>query len=141
MGYNVKWLIENEIVYVKFWGNGDANELRLALTDITTLRRSSPRDSVHIITNVQDVTIPVRFQDSMKVMKEFERGSGDSWEIVVGKIDRLLRLSLSISRSIVQTKSINFHTLDEALNHLKKEDKLLSWEKLNQTVLDSRSES
>ncbi|MEO1254919.1 MAG: hypothetical protein AAFY41_08545, partial [Bacteroidota bacterium] len=64
-----------------------------------------------------------------------ESVQNDGWEIVVGRLAKLMQLSLSISRSILRSKSINFETMEEALDHLKKEDPTLQWNKLNQELI------
>ncbi|GAB5493070.1 MAG: hypothetical protein Phog2KO_32850 [Phototrophicaceae bacterium] len=137
MPYEVNWIIKDEIIYIKFWGNGSSEELREALTTVTKMRKDSPRNLVHIITDIKKVARAVPFQDSVKIMREFQSPSDDGWEIVVGNLNKIMELSLKISRSLLSTKSINFKSIDDAFSHLKKEDSSLSWDKLNQELVDS----
>lgn len=135
MPYETKWLIEGEIIYSRFWGISTEDELRQALTQVAEMRDNSSRDTVHTITDTSKVTQVLPFQDSLRVVKEFDSNQDDSWEIVVGKMNSIMKLSLSISRSVLKTKVINLQTIDEAIEHLKKEDPDLTWEKMNDNIL------
>ncbi|MGB7341631.1 MAG: hypothetical protein WBC91_22230 [Phototrophicaceae bacterium] len=136
MGFEINWLIKDEIIYARFWGKGDADELHAALTEIARMRDESFRDVVHTITNTKQVEVVVPFQESMKIVREFQTANYDGWEIVVGNLNKVIQLSLKIARSLLRTKSINFKTMQEALDHLRKEDPTINWENLNQSLVE-----
>lgn len=137
MAYNVDWLIKNKIIYAQFWGDGSSDELREALTVMTTMRRESSEEKIHTITNTTQLTIVAPFQETIKVMREFSAIDNTGWEIVVGNLNTIVSMSLKISRSLLRTKSINFKTMEEALDHLKKEDPTINWDSLDQTIINS----
>ncbi|MEM9950491.1 MAG: hypothetical protein AAF846_02730 [Chloroflexota bacterium] len=136
MPYEVNWLIENQIVHVRFWGESTTEQFRSALTKITAMQHASDRDYVHTITDSTAVTMVLPFQESIKVLREFEATKNDGWEIVVGPMTSIMRISLSISRSLLRMKAINFRTTSEALAHLKEQDASLNWYKLDRSLLD-----
>ena len=93
------------------------------------MRASSTRTNVHMINDISGLKREVPMQDSIRVVKDFDAQSNAGWDIVVGKLDLIKKLSIRVSRSILHTKSINFETMNEAIAHLKKEDPDLSWDK------------
>ncbi|MEM9950492.1 MAG: hypothetical protein AAF846_02735 [Chloroflexota bacterium] len=135
MPYQVSWLIENQIIYSRFWGASDAEQLRSALTEITAMRHASDRDYTHTITDSTGVTVVLPFQDSIKVIREFEATKDDGWEIVVGTMNPVMKMSITISRSLLRMRAINFRTMSEALAHLKDNDATLYWHKLDRSLL------
>ncbi len=137
MPHRVDWLIEDEVLLYIFWGEMTTDDLRSALTEVTQYIAESPQHSIHTISDIRSVTIALKMQDSMKVVREFrEDAKTGGWSITVGKLDIVTKMGIAVSRSLLKNKSTSFDTMDEALNHLKQEDSNLSWDKANMDLLE-----
>lgn len=137
MSYKVDWLIENEVLIYIFWGETTVEDLRAALTEVATLISQSPRESIHTVSDIRNVTYALKMQDTMKVVREFrDTATMGGWSITVGELDIIMKMGIAVARSLLKNKTISFDTMDEALTHLKQEDSTLSWDKANTDLLE-----
>lgn len=136
MKHNIQWLIENEVIILFFEGELQPDDLRSALTELTNFIDQSSGGKLHVITDMRQVTRPLTMQDSMKVAREFPVHERIAWQITVGKIDIVTKMSIAVVRSVLQTKVISFNTMDEAVAHLKEKVEALSWNSAEMNLLE-----
>lgn len=135
MAHDINWFIENELIYIRYHGFITSTELEYALTAQAALVQQSPRKQVHIISDLRLASYHPNIRYTLRAFREFDGTIPAGWEIMIGKLDKITALSMSLSRSFLRQKTIAFHTLDEAITHLKREDKQLNWDYINATVL------
>lgn len=136
MKHKIQWLIENEIVLLIFEGELQPDDLRNALTDMTDVINQSPGGALHVITDMRQITRPISMQDSMRVAREFPVHERIDWQITVGKIDIVTKMSIAVARSVLRTKVISFDTMDEAVTHLKEKVETLNWDNARMNLLE-----
>jgi len=135
MPYTVNWYIENEIIYSRYSGVITAEELANCLTTVKTLMENSPRNLVHAITDVGDVTQPVALKDSIRVVRQVGSSKHSGWTLTIREKSILVKMSAGMGASIFKTRFRAFDTLDQALAHLKAIDEDLSWDKVDTSVV------
>jgi len=136
MPYSLNWLIENEVIYTHYSGLSTAEELRECLTKMLDLIESSPRPLVHMISDVGDITEGVPLKNSIPIVREVGSHPRAGWSITVREKSILLKMGAAMGASIFRLRYRSFATLDQAIAHLKFVDDMLSWDKINQSVLE-----
>lgn len=131
MAYAVNWYIENEIVYVHYAGATTADELRESLIKTKAMIEQSPRQLVHVLTDVGDVTEPLGPMDSLRIIREEGSHARAGWQIILREKSVLMKMGIAFGTSILKSRTRTFDTLDEADAFLRQMDDSLSWDKVN----------
>lgn len=134
MPYTVNWYIKDEIIYVRYSGAVTADELHQSLIAANKLIDVSPRDFVHAINDVGDVTEPVSIKDSMRIVREVGNHPRTGWTLTIRTQSNLLKMGSGLGASIFKLRYRAFDTLDQALHHLKQFDQRISWDKVELTT-------
>lgn len=130
MPYSVNWLIENEIVYVRYSGVMSIEDLRNCLLESMTYMENSPRELVHSINDVGDVDEAV----SMKVIREVGTHPRAGWSFTIREKSKMVKMASGLGASVFKMRYRSYDMLDEALQHLKSFDSAISWDKLDLSV-------
>jgi hypothetical protein len=136
MPYTIDWLIENEIIYTRYSGVTTAEELRECLFKLKDLIESSSRFHVHIISDVSSITVAVPLKDSMRIVREVGPHPRSGWSITLGEKAFIVKMGAALAASIFRMRIKTFDTLDQAIEHLKLVDEMLTWEKLDTSVAE-----
>ncbi len=134
MPFSVKWYIKDEIVFAHYSGITTAEELRESLIMTKKLIESSPREFVHVISDVGDVTESLSTKESMRVVREVESHPRAGWTFSVGVKSNMVKMGAGLGASIFKLRYRAFDTLEQATAHLKQFDQRISWDKVEATV-------
>jgi hypothetical protein len=136
MPYTIDWLIPNEVIYTHYRGVTTVEELRDCLTEMQHFMDSSPRHLVHAISDVGDIIEAVSLKDSLKVVREVGQHPRAGWTLSIREKSAVVKMGSAIGSSIFQLRFRAFDTLEDAIKHLKVFDETLSWDKLNEAILN-----
>ena len=136
MPYSVNWYIPDEILYIHYWGVMTNEELRESLLKMHSLMESSPRNLVHAINDVGDITQSVALKDSMKIVREVREHPRVGWSISIREKSVLVKMGSALGSSLLKMRYRAFDTLDEALAHLELKDAELHWNKADPSVVE-----
>lgn len=134
MPYTTDWLIPNEILYVHYSGASTADELRECLLKLHDMIESSPRHFVHVISDVGDVEATVPVMESLRIVRQVGDHPRSGWSLNIREKSPVVKMGSAIGSSVLNLRFRAFATLDQALNHLKEFDDVLSWDKLRTEV-------
>ncbi len=135
MPVSVNWLIENEIALAHYHGKLTIDEFTTSLITMKQMVESSPRHLVHLISDVGDATESLPISESLKVVRQLGPHPRTGWTLTLRETSTLIKLSSSLARSLLKTRTRTFNTLDEAIEHLKKFDPNINWEQMDKSVL------
>ena len=130
MPYTIEWYIKDEIIYTYYWGAATPDELRECLRKTQEFIDTSPRDIVHIISDVGDVIEPVSLKESMAIVRDVGGHPRAGWTISIREKSMMLKMGAALGSSIFKLRYRAFSTLDQAILHLKYFDPRLSWDKV-----------
>lgn len=136
MPYSVNWLIENEIIFVRYSGVMTTEDLRACLLESQRYVESSPRALVHVINDVGDVVEQVSMKDSMTVIREVGNHPRAGWAFSIREKSKMIKMSSGLGASVFKIRYRAFDTLDEALEYLKGFDSAISWDQLDRSVME-----
>ncbi len=136
MPYSVNWLIENEIIYARYSGATTAQEMRDCLMKTRAMIEGSSRPLVHMISDVGDVTETVPLKESLPIIREIGSPAQAGWSITLREKSIFIKMGAAMGASIFKMRYRTFDTIEEALAHLKLVDQTLSWDKIDQSVLE-----
>ena len=135
MSYSVDWYIENEIIYLYYWGESTADELRDSLLTVIDMIKKSPRQLIHVLTDVGDVNQPVSPKQSLEVIREVGSDDQMGWNIVLREKSVMIKIGIAFGTSIFKTRNRAFDTLAEAEAFLAEKDPTINWDKVNKSVI------
>ncbi len=130
MPYTISWYIKNEIIYAHYSGAPTLAEMRQSLIDCNNLIDSSPRQQVHIFSDVGDVTQPVRPLDSLAIVREVGTRSRHGWTIILREKSFLIRMGVAFGTTVFKTRNRTYASIEEAIKFMKQVDPTLSWDKV-----------
>ncbi len=136
MPYTLNWLIENEIIYIRYSGTTTAQEMRDCMLKARDWIESSPHPLVHVINDVGDVTESLPLKESIQVVREVGVPKQAGWNLTVREKSAFIKMGAAMGASIFKMRYRSFGTIEEALAHLKLVDVTLGWDKIDQTVLE-----
>ncbi len=138
MPYDARWYIENEVIYLHYYGAMDAEDLRAALMEHKSLIENSPRSIVHVINDVGDVTVPVPLKDSLRIVREVGGHVRSGWSLTIREKSIIIKMGAALGASVFKMRYRAFDTLEQALAHLKLVDESIHWDKVNSDVVKDK---
>ncbi len=135
MPYSIDWYIENEIIYLYYFGENTVNDLRESLSEVVDMCKKSPHPLVHILTDVSNLSEPVSLKESLEVIREVGTDQKMGWNVVLGEKSTLMKLGIAFGASIFKTRNRAVDTLEEAEAFLAEKDITLNWDKVNKSVI------
>lgn len=135
MPYTLNWYIKNEIVYLHYSGEVTKDELYESLMENKRMVDNSPREWVHLISDVGDVTKPLSPKDSLDVVREIGASPKGGWTLVLREQSVIIKMSVAFGTSIFKTRTRTFDTLEEAEAFLKEKDANINWDAIDKSVL------
>ena len=94
------WYIENEILYTHYSGVVTVDEVRECLTLGKNMIENSPQPLVHSITDIGDVTEPLKPQKSLEVVREVGIHERTGWNIILREKSILLKIGIAFGTSV-----------------------------------------
>lgn len=135
MPYSVSWYIENEIIFVRYYGTNTVDELREALLTTKALIESSPRQLVHVINDIGDIEEGVSLKDSLPIVREVGGHPRAGWSITLREKSALMKMGAALGASVFKMRYRAFGTLEEVMAHLKSMDQTINWDKVNPSAV------
>lgn len=135
MPYSVDWYIEDEIIYLYYEGESTADELRESLLTMIDMIKKSPRQWVHVLTDVGDVTQPVSPKISLDVIRDVGTDQKMGWNIVLREQSVMMKIGIAFGSSIFKTRTRTFDTIEEAEAFLAEKDTAINWDNVNKSVI------
>ncbi|MEO8608349.1 MAG: hypothetical protein ABI690_10725 [Chloroflexota bacterium] len=120
MAYEVRWLLENRIVYVLNTGIGTADDVINSMRESTALMENSTAP-VHIIIDGQTERNDISLGDLLTVMRTAPRSKNIGWAVYVSE-SKMNRFFGSIASQIAGAQTKAFETLPEAIAFLQRAD-------------------
>lgn len=118
MPYEIKWLLENRIVYMRDYDECVLEDLRDAVEDLYKLLGDGEKP-VHLIHDNRDVT---KYPISMETLKSVVKKHANMGWIVFVSQDKLARFITVVLSTAVGQSAKHAETLDEAMAILRKVD-------------------
>ncbi len=135
MPYSLNWYIENEIIYLHYSGEVTKDELYESLMENKRMVDNSPREWVHLISDVGDVTTPLSPKHSLDVVRKIGDSPKGGWTLVLREQSVIIKMSVAFGTSIFKTRTRTFDTLEEAEAFLKEKDTNINWDAIDKSVL------
>lgn len=123
MSYQVKWLLENRIVYVLNTGVGTAEDVVNSMREAIVLLESA-KPPVHLIIDGQTERNDISLGDLLTIMRGTPRSPNIGWVVYVSE-SKMNRFFGSMASQIAKADSKSFATLPEAIDFLKRVDQSL----------------
>lgn len=136
MPYRVDWLIPDQVVIMIYWGEQTVDDLRNALIEGNRLGAVSPYENVHSISDNRRVSKTISLSNAMRISYSLQQKTLIGWAITIGNLDVLLTMIVRVSRTLLGIPIQMVNSMDEALAFLREAQPDLSWDALNQQVLD-----
>lgn len=141
MPFQVRWYIEKQVVYVRFWGELTVEDLRAEVEQGLHYVEISDRPLVHIIIDASKVTKNLNLRELGSVMSGRKSHPRGGWTIMVGEQDILMRFLASVGRQLLKLRQRSCDTFAQAVDFLKEVDTSIDWETADNTVLDFQPDS
>lgn len=135
MPYTARWYIESEIIYVHYYGPTGVDEFRNSLLEIRAMIENSPRQMVHIINDVGDVTQPIAPKDALRVVREVGSPERSGWSLLVREKSLLVKMGAAFGSSLLKIRTRTFASLEEAETFLEQMDSTLDWSHADKSVI------
>ena len=119
-----EWLIENKVVYVKFWGDISVEEIGVAFAKSNDLALASATPPVHYLHNWGEVTsFPRKLHELRRLTKNVK---GDSrrigWVVVFGTENMLMRFIADVFFQMFRVRFRMFLKSEDAIDFIKRID-------------------
>lgn len=135
MPYSIQWYIPNEIIFARYWGAVATAELETAMLEAKDLIETSPRHLVHTILDVGDITESAPLGESLQIVRKTGFHARAGWQISIREKSMLVKMGTAFARSILNVRTKNFDTFDEAAAFLRDVDDTLAWQNADPSVL------
>ena len=123
MSYQVKWLLENRIVYVINTGVGTAEDVVNSMHEAIAMMEGVP-PPVHIIIDGQTKTNDISLGDLLTIMRKTPSSPNIGWAVYVSE-SKMNRFFGSMASQIAKAQTKAFITLPEAIEFLQRVDQTL----------------
>ena len=120
MAYEVRWMLENRIVYVLNTGVGTAEDVINSMREAMILMEST-QPPVHIIIDGQTERNDISLSDLLTIMRSSKRSPNIGWAVYVSE-SKMNRFFGSMASQIGGAQTKSFATLPEAIAFLQRAD-------------------
>lgn len=134
MPYTVEWFIPNQVIYTRYFGVIEEQELLESLSAMNAMVAGSPHPYVHTIADVGDVVKPVYPQKAMQIAREAGSHERTGWNLIIREQSVLVKLGIAFGAVLVKSKLRAFATQKEAEAFLRDVDGTLNWQGINEAI-------
>lgn len=136
MAYDIDWLIENEVIFVRYHDSINVDELKESMQVILALTEASSRQLVHTIIDSRDLKENLKPLDAMRATREVRPHVRAGWTCaILPQYAPLLELAVNMATSVVKLRYRITATFEEAQVFLEEMDTTLHWEYANRALL------
>ncbi|MCC6612803.1 MAG: hypothetical protein IT320_04945 [Anaerolineae bacterium] len=139
MPFTSQWYVPEAVIYSRFSGQVSEEDVIRHGVALNELMRTSSRAAVHVLVDSSDVTKPLSFVATIKAARATPQDERIGWVVTVGEQDPMLKFISDATRQLLQLRSRNFRTRDEALDFLKSIDDTIDWSQAQGDVLSSNT--
>lgn len=137
MSYSINWYIENEIIYTHYSGIVTADEMRDSMLAGMDMIDKSPRQLVHTIADVGDVTEPLNPKIALEITREVGTHERSGWNFILRETSLLIKIGVAFGTSVLKIRTRTFDTMDELQEFLSQQDTELQWDKADKTIISA----
>lgn len=138
MAYSNQWYLPGQILYNRFWGEPTVDELRAALLEQRQMFAASGRPLIHVISDSSAVTRPVPTNESVQVVRELGPSPQSGWTLIVGEKNAVVRLTVSVTRHVLNLRVRYCDTIPQAIAFLKDMDESIDWSLADEGVFTAQ---
>jgi hypothetical protein len=131
------WAIEGELIYTKSWGSLTADDIPLHEQQMLELLDTSVLPVVHTLADHSGLEQLPSLQDLSKI-KVGQHPKAAGWYVIVGQVNPLIRLVLSVAVQVLRVKVRFFPTFDEGVSFLHDMAPNLSPDPIDEKTLDEK---
>jgi|GEM_PF-1693821 len=142
MPFEHKWLIEDQVVYSRLWGDQTLKELEDSNTQILSFLEQSDRSVVHVIVNDKELkALPMSLIQTQKILT-YTKHPKLGWAILVGDKEAGIKDSvkdfmITMVAKISRARYLRVKTFDEAVAHLNAVDTTINWDQVKSISSES----
>jgi hypothetical protein len=124
MGYELTWLVENRVIYVRMYGTVTREEA-IRFRDDITQAIDSGTPYVHVITHAaENVQNTMGLSDLIGLFKQPAANPNQGWSIYVSP-SQINRFLATVVSQMTKTRTREFAALEDAITFLKANDHTL----------------
>lgn len=127
MPFNIHWYVPEQIIICRYWGIISEADFHLSLDQMDQLVDQSPRDFVHAISDMREVTEHINAGSAMKYMRDRGVHPRSGWAITVGNQNPLLRFMYNVIKNFTKLQLGGYNTMEEAIAFLRERDDTIDW--------------
>jgi hypothetical protein len=139
MPFRVQWYIPGQIIYARYEGTVDVDELKRSILEMNALRSLSNYPLVHDLVDGRRVVQSVGLKETMKAVPA-QSHPRMGWSINVGEASKLQKFIESVATQVLGVRYRHFDTIEEAVAFLKEIDSALDWSNANAALLSAAPE-
>jgi hypothetical protein len=134
MPFKIHWYVPEQIIICRYWDNISEEDLHLSLDEMDQLVDQSPRDFIHAISDMREVTEHVNAGIVMKYMRDRGVHPRSGWAITVGNQNSLLRFMYNVIKNFTRLRLHGCTTMEEALAFLRERDDTIDWNAISTEI-------
>ncbi|MCA9906520.1 MAG: hypothetical protein KC547_21850 [Anaerolineae bacterium] len=137
MAIQSDWLVPNTVILTRYSGAPTEEEILNNSDETIALIDSSDAPFVHVIVDSAEVTKSPPLSVTVKTAKASPRHQRAGWILTVGGQNALVQFATSIARQLLQVRTQNFDTIDDAIAYLKTVDETIDWSQIRTELIRS----
>lgn len=142
MSYRVTWYIEGEVIYARFTGLSNSQEVRACMNELDVYAEQAQRPLLHAVLDLSRIEKPMSLKEMGQALKGRKPDPRVGWVITVGEQSKLVKFTTSVLRQLLQFRQRSFPTMQEATDFLREIDGGINWTKAdNQVFADGATAS
>ncbi|MEZ4670886.1 MAG: hypothetical protein R3E39_23530 [Anaerolineae bacterium] len=136
MACSIDWYVENEIIYVRYWGVISIEDVRHGLATTKAMIDGSPRHLVHVIYDVGEIEVPLNPKENLALVRESGTHPRAGWNVMVGEKSVLIRMGSKLGAGLLNVRIWSVDTVEESEAFLHDRDSAIRWENVNKAILE-----
>lgn len=131
------WLVPNTVILTRYWGESSEEEMIGNSHDTIAMIDSCDTPFVHIIVDSTAVTAVPPLPVTIRTAKASPRHERAGWLLTIGGQNTVVKFAMSVARQLLQVRTQNFDTLEDAIAFLKTMDETIDWSQARAELLTS----
>ncbi len=131
------WYVPKAVVFSRFSGAPTEDEIIQNGYNIIDLIETCDTPLIHIIVDTTAVTASPPLPATIRAAKSSPKHERAGWLVTIGEQNPIIKFASSVSRQLLQVRTQNFDTLEEAIAFLKSVDETIDWSQARAELLTS----
>ncbi len=133
MPYELKWYVDNRIIYARVWGKTTSDEMQDFGALMLSLVESGTPPIYYIFDGTGIQQMPVNFTQAKDALK-FARHEAMGGIIAIGRSNPLVQTLSAVMTRIFRVNYRQLPTFDDAIAFLKEHDHSIDWTQVDDTI-------